>query len=170
MTIWRGFLLLGFCALLAFLLLALSRHDATHLPSVLQDKPFPQLTLPDLLDEQATLTLGGQSDSPILVNVWASWCAPCRVEHPHLMALAEQGVVIYGINYKDDSKLAKRFLSTLGNPYRAVAVDGDGRASIDLGVYGVPETFVVSREGRVLARHTGPLLQADRDRLITEFF
>lgn len=92
-----------------------------------------------------------------LVNYWASWCAPCRAEHPILEMLAGEGVPIYGINYKDDPQDALAFLGELGNPYRAIGADDSGRTAIDWGVYGVPETYVIDGAGRVVLRHAGPL-------------
>jgi cytochrome c biogenesis protein CcmG/thiol:disulfide interchange protein DsbE len=102
-----------------------------------------------------------------LVNVFASWCVPCRVEHPILMRLAEKdGVQIYGINYKDDAVAARRWLDQLGNPFARIGVDGNGRAAIEWGVTGVPETFVIDRDGRVRYRHVGPIQARDLDATI----
>jgi cytochrome c biogenesis protein CcmG/thiol:disulfide interchange protein DsbE len=95
-----------------------------------------------------------------LLNVWASWCAPCREEHPLLVALArDTQLPIVGLNYKDDPRSAQEWLRKLGDPYLATAVDSDGRVGIDYGVYGVPETFVVDRAGVVRHKHIGPLTQ-----------
>ena len=101
----------------------------------------------------ADLLIGGAK----LVNFWASWCAPCRVEHPNLMALAAQGVVIHGINYKDDEANALDFLAELGDPFAKIGADRDGRVGIEWGVYGIPETFVVDRNGKVTLRFAGPI-------------
>jgi cytochrome c biogenesis protein CcmG/thiol:disulfide interchange protein DsbE len=98
-----------------------------------------------------------------LVNFFASWCAPCRVEHPHLTALRDEGVAIYGINYKDDPEKALAFLAELGDPYRATGADADGRIALDWGVYGVPETFVVDGAGTIVARLAGPVTQRALD-------
>ncbi len=93
-----------------------------------------------------------------LINVWASWCAPCREEHPLLVELGKQDKVqIIGLNYKDKQENALRFLGQLGNPYDAVGVDDNGRGAIEWGVYGVPETFVVGPDGKILYKHVGPL-------------
>jgi len=94
-----------------------------------------------------------------LVNYWASWCAPCRVEHPALQGLADEGLPIYGINYKDDLGRATGFLDELGNPYKALATDPKGRMAIEWGVYGMPETFVIAGDGTVVLRFAGPVTQ-----------
>jgi len=102
----------------------------------------------------------------VLVNVFASWCPPCHAEHPLLMQLAQEGVVIYGINVKDKPAAAKAFLDKLGNPYARIGADTTGRASIDWGVYGYPETFVVDKEGRVRYRHVGQITPQQLDTVI----
>ncbi len=101
-----------------------------------------------------------------LVNYWASWCGPCRVEHPNLMALAAEGIPVFGINYKDDPVRALRFLAELGDPYAAVAADPSGRVALDWGLYGVPETYVIDSRGRILLRHAGPLTRDVVERVI----
>lgn len=156
-SIWR-FAPLGVAAALAVLFLAgLFMGDPSRLPSAYQDKNLPAFSLPGLADRdgftQADLAIG----TPVLLNVWASWCGPCRDEHPALMQLAEAGVVIFGLNYKDNEAAAQRFLGRLGNPYRGVGVDKTGAVAIELGVYGVPETFLLDGQGRVVMRHVGPL-------------
>ena len=93
-----------------------------------------------------------------VVNIWASWCAPCRVEHPTLMDLSKDpSIRVVGVNYKDNPENARRFLGQLGNPYAAVGADTAGRAAIDWGVYGVPETFIVGADGTIRHKHIGPL-------------
>ena len=97
-----------------------------------------------------------------VVNFWASWCVPCVQEHPLLVALKEQtGVQLYGVNYKDQAAAARRFLGRYGNPFAAVGVDGNGRAAIEWGVYGMPETFVVDGKGRIVYKHVGPITARD---------
>ncbi|TFG84853.1 MAG: DsbE family thiol:disulfide interchange protein, partial [Hyphomicrobiales bacterium] len=105
---------------------------------------------------------------PTIVNVWASWCVPCREEHPLLMQLAKQpGVRLYGINYKDDPAAARRFLGRYGNPFARVGADRTGRVAIDWGVYGVPETYVITGDGKIAYRHVGPLTEeAIREKLL----
>lgn len=166
----RGWLyllpVLAFAAVGVFLALGLGRDPAT-LPSVLIDQPAPAFTLPPLAgrDERglSRADLGGR---PMLVNVFASWCVPCRIEHPVLEQLAREGVTIHAINYKDDPVDALSFLRTLGDPFERVGADRQGRAAIDWGVYGVPETFVIDREGRIRYRHVGPLQPRDVERTI----
>ena len=101
-----------------------------------------------------------------LVNYWASWCAPCRVEHPNLEALADEGVTIFGINYKDDPSKALGFLEELGNPYVGLGADESGRTGLDWGLYGVPETYVIDGEGRIVLRFAGPVTQRVLDEKI----
>jgi cytochrome c biogenesis protein CcmG/thiol:disulfide interchange protein DsbE len=127
--------------------------------SVLIGKPVPQFTLPPVeglgVPGFATADLQGE---PTLVNVFASWCVPCRAEHPLLEALkAQTGIRLYGINQADAPENARAFLAELGNPYDAVGADRDRRVSIDWGVYGVPETFVVDADGVITYKHVGPM-------------
>jgi cytochrome c biogenesis protein CcmG, thiol:disulfide interchange protein DsbE len=144
--------------LVAIFAVSLDR-DPGLVQSVLIDKPAPATVLPPLegsglpgLDPSA---FKGQVT---VVNVFASWCVPCRDEHPMLEALkAETGVRLVGINQKDATENAMAFLTELGNPYDAIGVDANGRASIDWGVYGVPETFVVNADGIVTYKHIGPI-------------
>lgn len=152
-----------------FLLALESGRDPQALPSALQGRAAPATSLPPL--EGARLADGrpvpgltfpaGGTGRPALVNVFASWCAPCRAEHPLLMRLAaDPRFDLVGINYKDKPEQASGFLEELGNPYAQIGADEDGRAGIDWGVYGVPETFLVSPEGTVLWKATGPLTPA----------
>ena len=152
--------LLLFAALaMVFLVQLTSGRDNRVVPSALLGRSMPDTRLPPL---EGTGLPGFDSaelrGSLTLVNVWASWCGPCRDEHPLLMALAQDGRVrIAGLNYKDNAANARRFLGELGNPYEAVGTDGTGRAAIDWGVYGVPETFLVGHDGTILYKHVGPL-------------
>lgn len=155
-----------FAAVGVFLALGLGRDPQT-LPSVLIDKPAPSFALPPLpgRDERgfSSADLGGE---PVLVNVFASWCVPCRIEHPVLDRLAREGVTIHAINYKDAPEDALSFLRALGDPFARIGTDRQGRAAIDWGVYGVPETFVIDRAGRIRYRHVGPLQPQDVERTI----
>ena len=150
--------LLGFAAVAVWFLYGLGRDPAT-IPSALIDKPVPAFRLPPLeASGKPALTTEDLRGRVALVNFFASWCAPCRLEHPLLMRLAaERRVALYGVSYKDAAADSRRFLAQLGDPYAAIGWDGDGRVAIDWGVYGVPETFVVDRAGRIRHRHVGPL-------------
>ncbi len=143
------------------------QNDPRLVPSPFIGKPVPEFILPRL-DAHTTLVksedLRGDTS---LINIWATWCIPCRQEHPLLMDLAkESDVKIYGLNYKDDIEDAKNWLVELGDPYDLVLVDEDGRVGIDLGAYGVPETFVVDREGIIHYKHVGPLNKQVMDETI----
>ncbi len=149
-------LFIGLCV--AFLL-ALFGGDPNHIPTALEGKPVPQFNVPTF-ETGSTLTAQDfQSGETVLLNIWASWCAPCRLEHALLMQLAQNDIVIYGLNYKDTPQAARRFLHSLGNPYRKSGIDRDGRLTIELGVYGVPETFIISGAGKIIYKHVGPLTQ-----------
>jgi cytochrome c biogenesis protein CcmG, thiol:disulfide interchange protein DsbE len=141
------------------LAVGLTRDPGT-LPSALLDQPVPAFELPGL-DGGDGFSSEDLKGRVTLVNVFASWCVPCRVEHPVLMRLAEEGVPIFGINYKDPADQAKAWLADLGNPFEKIGVDRDGRVGIEWGVYGVPETFVVDAEGRIRHRHVGPIQARD---------
>lgn len=154
-----------FLVLAAIFLARLFAGDASRVPSALIGRPAPQVTLAPLegLNTAGNAVPGfGAADlatgQVTLVNVWASWCGPCRDEHPLLVELAQDPRIrIFGLNQKDRPENARRFLAALGNPYKAVGVDPNGRASIEWGVYGVPETFVVDGRGIIRHKHIGPL-------------
>lgn len=132
-------------------------RDPSLVPSPLVGRPAPEFALPELLDPNATFSLQDVEEGPWMLNVWASWCSGCIVEHEFLMALGRAGAPIYGLNWKDGHEDAMEWLQLRGNPYRAIAVDADGRAGIDWGVYGAPETFLIDADGIVRYRHVGPL-------------
>ena len=134
--------------------------DPSRLPSAYQGKTLPVFALDGLPDTQGFSSPDLAQGRPSLLNVWASWCGPCRDEHPALMQLAAAGIEIYGLNYKDNPSAAKRFLTRLGDPYVRVGADKSGKVALDIGVYGVPETFLLDGEGRVVMRHVGPLDEA----------
>lgn len=160
---WLVFLPLGLFLALAgiFLVQLLSGRDVSVVPSALIGEPAPQTPLPPLEGSGLPGFEPSQFSGKVtLVNVWASWCAPCRQEHPLLMRLAQdERIEIAGLNYKDRPENARRFLGELGNPYSAVGVDGSGRVAIEWGVYGVPETFLVGPDGRILYKHVGPFTE-----------
>jgi cytochrome c biogenesis protein CcmG, thiol:disulfide interchange protein DsbE len=127
-------------------------------PSPLIGKPVPAFELPPVKGRTLGLTDGDLRGNVALVNVFASWCVPCRDEHPLLMELHKRGVVtIHGLNYKDKPDDVARWLAELGDPFTRTGADLNGRVSIDWGVYGVPETFVISADGRILYKHIGPI-------------
>ncbi len=146
----------GFAALFAF---GMFRDNPDELPTALAGREAPSMTLGPL-GSLPELDDANLRDGEVkLVNYWASWCPPCRVEHPTLMQLADEGLAVYGVNYKDTPGNALAFLDELGDPYVGVGADPDGRTALDWGVYGVPETFVVDGEGRVVMRVAGPVTQ-----------
>ena len=167
-TIHRPRRLLVFLPVILFLALAalflvqlVSGRDVATIPSALIGEPAPKTSLPPL-EGMALPGIDSQdfTGKVTLVNVWASWCAPCREEHPLLLALSEdKRFGIAGLNYKDAPENARRFLGSLGNPYSAVGVDQAGRTAIDWGVYGVPETFLVGKDGKIVFKHVGPLTE-----------
>lgn len=134
-------------------------RDPSEIPSALIGQPAPEFELGPIPGSStpglARADLVGEE--PALVNVFASWCLPCRAEHAVLTDLAAEGVRLLGINYKDEPKDALAYLEELGNPYERIGADPTGRAGIDWGISGVPETFVVDRDGRVVYRHVGPI-------------
>ena len=138
------------------------------LPSQLVGKSAPEFTLPPLDAEAQSFTRAELAQGrPTVINFFASWCTPCRVEHPTLQAMAARGdITLYGIDYKDNPEKARAFLNELGNPFGRINEDRDGRAAIDFGVTGVPETFVVDGNGVIKAHYAGPLSDAVVRRLI----
>lgn len=148
-----------FLVLVVFLGIGLTL-DPREVPSPFIGKPAPAFTLPQVADPAKTLSPEDLKGQVYLFNVWASWCVSCREEHPVLLELARRRVVtVYGLNYKDERADAEAWLERFGNPYAASAFDADGRVGIDWGVYGVPETFVVDRQGIIRYKQTGPLTQ-----------
>ncbi|KEO51937.1 DsbE family thiol:disulfide interchange protein [Thioclava pacifica] len=148
-----------FAGLAGLFIWGMNREDPTQLPTVFAGKEAPPVQL-EPLGEFEPFTDSDLKDGKIkLVNFWASWCAPCRIEHPNLEALAKEGVDIYGVNYKDTPSKAQGFLAEMGNPYAALGADPKGQMALNWGVYGVPETFVVDGEGKVLFRFAGPVTE-----------
>jgi cytochrome c biogenesis protein CcmG, thiol:disulfide interchange protein DsbE len=149
--------LLLFSSVLAFLAVGL-KLDPRKVPSPLIGKPVPEFSLPPVRGRTLGLSSADLRGDVSLVNVFASWCTACREEHPLLMDLKQAGAFpIHGLNYKDRPEDAARWLDQLGDPYTRTGADRDGRVAIDWGVYGVPETFIVDREGRIAYKQIGPL-------------
>jgi cytochrome c biogenesis protein CcmG/thiol:disulfide interchange protein DsbE len=165
--------LIGFLALAGLFLLRLNGDDPSKIPSALIGHPAPQTALPPLeglVNNDAQVpgldpaTFKGKVS---IVNVWASWCIPCHEEAPLLTALGnDKRLQLIGINYKDAPDNARRFLGRYGNPFGIVGVDGNGRAAIEWGVYGVPETFIVGREGTIVYKMVGPVTPENIDTVL----
>ncbi|WP_412762973.1 DsbE family thiol:disulfide interchange protein [Rhizobium skierniewicense] len=158
----------GFAAIAAKMLYEqdVNGLDVSAIPSALLNTKAPSLSLPPL--ERANvpaLTDAAIEGKLTLVNVFASWCVPCRQEHPMLKELAkDERLNIVGINYKDKSDNALRFLGELGNPYAAIGIDPNGKAAIDWGVYGIPETYLVAKDGTIVYKKVGPIDAATYER------
>ena len=164
---------IGFAPLIVLLALGVLfagyalKHDPHIQPHALVGKSVPAVSLPDL-NTGALVAVRDVPAGPRLINFYASWCAPCRVEAPQLMALKAQGVAVVGIAYKDDPAKTQAFLTELGNPFALKLADRNGRAGIEFGVTGVPETFLVGSDGVILAKHSGPLTDADVPELLAK--
>ena len=149
--------LIIFVVMLGFLAVGLGLNPR-EVPSPLINKPAPTFTLPTLASPDKTFSPQDLRGKVWLLNVWASWCVACRIEHPVLVELAKTGVVpIYGLNYKDKRDDAIRWLGNFGNPYQQSLSDTEGLVGIDFGVYGVPETFVIDKSGVIRLKHIGPV-------------
>ena len=166
MTRWATLAPLGVLVLLAVLFAGYALHHDPHVsPAALVGKPVPPDALQPL-DGGAPSPPRAAVKGPVLINFYGSWCAPCVEEAPALMALKAQGAPIVGVAYKDTADKTRAYLLANGDPYAAIFMDPDGRAGVDFGISGVPETFAVSAEGVVLAKHVGPLTPADADALL----
>ena len=150
---------LVFAGLAALFYFGMNREDPDALPSARAGEQAPPVALTQLGNAAPFTDETLRAPGVKLVNYWASWCAPCRAEHPNLETLAEEGVPIYGINYKDDPEKALAFLDELGDPYVGLGADESGRTALDCGLYGVPETYVVDGEGRIVLRFAGPITE-----------
>lgn len=138
----------------------LGREGGQDLPSTMIGRDAPALlAITDLREDPAPTLADLQADGVKFVNFWASWCGPCRAEHPLLQKMSDNGMNVIGINYKDAPENALGFLAELGDPYRQIGADRTGRSGLEWGVYGVPETFVIDASGKVIFRHPGPLTE-----------
>jgi cytochrome c biogenesis protein CcmG/thiol:disulfide interchange protein DsbE len=165
---WIAFAPLAVLALLAVLFAGYAlKHDPKFVPAALVGKPLPPVTLAGL-DGGPPVPLRSALQGPTFVNVFASWCAPCAEESPTLLAMQGGGARIVGVAYKDEAHASRAFLVRYGNPFAAILADPDGRAGVELGVSGVPETFLVGADGIVLAKHSGPLTMADAQAMLVE--
>ena len=153
-----------FAVLIAYFLVGLGR-DPSKIPSALIDKPLPEFSLPPIEGGPGKgLTSALFRGRVSVLNVFASWCIPCRAEHKIITRLAGMNIApIYGLNYKDPPAAALAWLDELGNPYAAIGADTDGRVGIDLGVYGIPETFIIDGDGRIRFKHVGAVTDAVLD-------
>lgn len=148
-----------FIALGLFLLNGIGK-DTKSIPSPLIDKPVPEFSLSDLLDEQKILTAADLKGRPALLNVWATWCPTCKQEHAQLNRIArDEGITIYGVNYKDDRAKAQIWLEKYMNPYALNIFDPEGKLGLNLGVYGAPETFLLDAQGVIRYKHIGAIDQ-----------
>ena len=154
-----------FAAAVTFFAVGL-RGDPAAIPSVLIDRPLPAFDLPGVPAGEPGFASTELRGKPTLLNIFASWCPACRVEHPFLMSLKERGVPVYGLDWKDKPSDGAGWLKQFGNPYRKVANDENGRTGIDLGVTGAPETFVIDSEGRVRYKQIGPVTPEIWDKTI----
>ena len=137
----------------------LQNKDPNKPPSALLNKNLPQFKMYSLLDENKKILDNDFNNNQTLINFFASWCAPCKTEHPLLIKLKNSypNIIIVGINYKDNSLDALKFLNDNGNPYHYVGVDKDGKIGLEFGVFGLPETFLTNKDGKIIYKHVGPL-------------
>ena len=163
-----GVLLLAFGGLMLLFVSNLNK-DPSVLPSTFIDQPAPQFDLPILAQADANFRPEQMLGQNWVLNVWASWCVACRLEHAQLLELQQQGVTIVGLNYKDTPQGAQQWLRDWHDPYQLSVVDADGRAGIDYGVYGVPESFIIDANGIIRAKHTGPIMPADMPELLRQY-
>ena len=173
-NLFRIIPLIIFFILIIIVYISLDNYDKDNLPSVFVGKPPPPLLLEKLGNHKIIekKDLNPLKDNKIrLINFWASWCPPCRVEHPQLEKLSKiKNIEIFGVNYKDNEIAAIKFLSDYGNPFSKIGSDKSGRNAIEWGVYGVPETFVIDKNGNVLFRHAGPITKKIFEKKFNSFF
>ncbi len=159
-----------FISLIVLFMNTLNR-DTRYVPSPLIDKPAPDFSLPLLSDPNTVRSPKDLLGHPWIMNIWASWCAACRIEHPLFNQLAAQtDIMLVGMNYKDENPAAEQWLAQMGNPYQQIIVDAKGSAGLDWGVYGVPETFLIDAEGIIRYKHVGPITADTVRDIILPFF
>jgi cytochrome c biogenesis protein CcmG/thiol:disulfide interchange protein DsbE len=171
----RWFAVIPLVALVALAVLFVGwslRREPEYRPDAMVGQPLPATSLPVLtgaVPGPRTASLAEVAQGrPVVVNLFASWCAPCRIEHPQLMAMRDQGITVIGVAYKDDPAETRAFLDELGDPFEVVLVDREGRAGLDLGVSGVPETFVVGADGTIVTKLAGPIIEAGEARRLSQ--
>ena len=157
MALWLP--LIAFAGLSIVFFASLKFSPRAELPSALINKPVPEFSLPEL-QSGLLISSAGLPEEAFLLNVWATWCFPCREEHPVLVDIAAEGIAIVGLNYKDDDAKALAWLNSIGDPYRLNLVDRDGTYGVNLGVYGVPATYLIDRERTIRYKHIGPISSA----------
>lgn len=146
----------------AYRLLLIDKGNTPNLlPSVMIGKPVPDFSLPSLFDGKAAVTSVDLKGKVTLVNIFASWCVPCRAEHPFLLDVKKAGITIVGIDYKDKPDEARQWIEKMGNPYDTIASDREGRVAIDFGTYGVPESYLIDKQGIIRFKQTGVLTPAE---------
>lgn len=160
----------GFVGATAWYILEIQR-DSQRAPNIIgageQNKPVPEFDLPPLLDGIPGFATGDFGGEVVMVNVFASWCIPCRAEHPLITRIGEDGIVpVWGLNWKNKKEEAIAWLDELGNSYARIGFDLSGRAGIEWGVYGVPETYIIDKDGRIRYKHVGPLSRSDVTEII----
>ncbi len=149
---------LGIFIVLVVVLAVGLKLDPRYIPSPLLDKPLPAFALTELANPAAAVTQDSLRGRAVVLNVWASWCSACSVEHPFIAEMANRGDIEFiGLNYKDTREDAAKWLAERGNPYKQIVFDPEGKLGLDLGVYGVPETFVIDTHGIIRHKHVGPL-------------
>lgn len=160
LKLWRLFPIIIFVGLAAVFLYRLNGEDPSYIPSVLIQKPMPAYTL-EPLGDLPSFNSADLNQELVVVNFWASWCVACRAEHLELDKLRQMGIKVYGINHKDNDANALEFLTTYGNVYEAIGTNKNGRVGIDFGVRALPETFIIDKNGIILFKQIGPILEGE---------
>ena len=160
-------LIIPFCVffliILSFMYLIIKDRNPSEIPSTLIKEKVPEFETSSLIENKNFISEKEFTNQTILVNFFASWCEPCKIEHFYINKLSEKGIKIIGINYKDDPLQAIKWLEKLGNPYAKIALDLEGDIAIDWGVYGIPETFIVNKKNIIQYRHVGPITKSEYD-------